>query len=427
MAGAADIGFGAPGECGEAGVAEAQHFQAAQAFFGDGQAIFADLRFGVDDLADAVEKPWVKFGDGTDVVVAQAMAHGLGDDAHTVGRGLGERFFDCGHIRRAGDVDFVKASEACFQRRQRLLHGFVEGAANGHGLAHGFHRGGQQRFGAGEFLEGEARNFGDDIVNGWLERGGGDFGDVIVQLIERVAHGEFGGDLGDGEACGLGGQSRGARDAGVHLDHHHAAIGRVDCPLHVGATGFDADFAQNGNRAVPHDLVFFVGQGEGGGDSDRIAGVHAHWIDVFDRAHDDGVIGLVAHHLHLEFFPAQERLVDEDLAHGGGIHAGAAVMLVILAVIGHPAACAAHGEGGADDGGQADIFQLCQCKPHAFFQVAFAIREFGGGDDGGAGIFKTDPVHRFAEEFAVFGHFDGRAIGTDQFDVEFLQDAHIRQ
>ena len=86
----------------------------------------------------------------------------------------------------------------------------VEGAADGHGLADRLHRGGEQRLGAGELLEGEARDLGDDVVDGRLEGGGRDLGDVVVELVEGVADGELRGDLGDREAGGLGGQRRGA-------------------------------------------------------------------------------------------------------------------------------------------------------------------------------------------------------------------------
>jgi len=34
----------------------------------------------------------------------------------------------------------------------------------------------------------------------------------------------------------------------------------------------------------------------------RVAGVHAHRVEVLDRAHDDAVVLAVAHHFHLELF-----------------------------------------------------------------------------------------------------------------------------
>src|SRR3546814_2531997 len=66
-------------------------------------------------------------------------------------------------------------------------------------------------------------------------------GDVVVELVQRVADRQLGGDLGDREAGRLRGQRRGARDARVHLDDDQLAVGGVDGELHVGAAGVDAD------------------------------------------------------------------------------------------------------------------------------------------------------------------------------------------
>ena len=75
-------------------------------------------------------------------------------------------------LAKALDIDFVEAGEAGLQPAQRLLQAFLEGAADRHDFADRFHRGGQRGRGAGEFLEGEARNFGDDIVDAGLEDAG---------------------------------------------------------------------------------------------------------------------------------------------------------------------------------------------------------------------------------------------------------------
>jgi len=39
--------------------------------------------------------------------------------------------------------------------------------------------------------------------------------------------------------------------------------------------------------------------------SDGIAGVHAHRIEIFNRADDNDVVSKVAHHFELKFFPTQ--------------------------------------------------------------------------------------------------------------------------
>ena len=108
-----------------------------------------------------------------------------------------------------------KPGQPGLQPAQRLLQRFLEGPADRHHLAHRLHRGGEQRLGLGELLEGEARDLGDDVVDRGLERGRRGAGDVVLDLVQRVADGELGRDLGDREAGGLGRQrASSARRAG---------------------------------------------------------------------------------------------------------------------------------------------------------------------------------------------------------------------
>jgi hypothetical protein len=95
------------------------------------------------------------------------------------------------------------------------------------------------------------------------------------------------------------------RDAGIHLDDDHASGFGIGGELDVGASGFDADFADDCEGGVAHDLVFAVGECLYGCDGDGISGVDAHGIEVFDGADDDAVVGAVTHDFHFEFFPAE--------------------------------------------------------------------------------------------------------------------------
>ena len=355
------------------------------------------------------------------------MTHRLRNDADTVGGLLGQRFGDRGGIGCAGDRDLVKAGQAGFQRRQRLLHRFVDRAADRHCFTDRLHRRGQVRLRACEFFERKARDLGDDIVDCRLEGRRGHAGDVVVQLVQRIADCQFRRDLGNRETRSLGRQRRRTRHAGVHFDHDHPAVSGVNRPLHVRAASFDANLAQHRDGLVAHDLVFFVGQRQGRGDGDRIARVHAHGIDVFNRANDDRVVRLVAHDFHLELFPAEQGFVDKDLRHGGRFHAGAAVVFVLFAVIRHAAAGAAKGKGGADDGGQADIFDRFNRQLQTGLDVELAVLFLGGGDDRRFGVFDSKAVHRFAEQPAILCHFNGFALCADHFDAEFFQHAHVGQ
>src|SRR5699024_5460191 len=82
--------------------------------------------------------------------------------------------------------------------------------AQGHRRAHGLHGRGRRRGGDRQLLEGEAGGLAHDVVQRRLEAGGGGAGDVVADLVEGVADGQAGGELGEREAGGLGGQRRGA-------------------------------------------------------------------------------------------------------------------------------------------------------------------------------------------------------------------------
>ena len=94
-------------------------------------------------------------------------------------------------------------------------------------------------------------------------------------------------------------------------------------------------------------------------------------------------------------------------------------MDVIITVIGHATAGAAQGKGGANDGGQADVIQRLERDLHARVDIK-ALGGFGRADNGGTGVFQPDPVHGLAKQLAVFGHFNGLAVGANQLDVEFF-------
>ena len=187
--------------------------------------------------------------------------------------------------------------------RSALLEALGERAPDGHRLAHALHRRAEDAGGAGQLLEGPARDLRDHVVDGGLEAGRRLAGDVVGDLVERVADGQAGGDLGDREAGGLAGQRARARHARVHLDHDLLAGAGVDGELHVAAAGLDADAPDAGEGGVAHLLVLDVGQRLGRRHGDGVAGVHAHRVEVLDRADDDAVVGPVAHHLQLELLP----------------------------------------------------------------------------------------------------------------------------
>jgi len=82
--------------------------------------------------------------------------------------------------------------------------------------------------------------------------------------------------------------------------------------------------------------------------------VNAQRIDVLHVAHRDAVVKAVAHNLVLDFLPAFDGLVDQDLVGHGKGRGGQSDQLVL--VVGEAGAEAAESEGGANKQRVADLF-----------------------------------------------------------------------
>jgi len=124
-----------------------------------------------------------------------------------------------------------------------------------HRLANRLHLGGQRRVGGRELLEREARDLHHHVVEHGLERRRRDPGDVVGELVQPVADGQLGADPRDGKPGGLRRERRRPRDPRVHLDDELLARRGVHGELDVAPAGGHADFADDPDSGVAHDLV----------------------------------------------------------------------------------------------------------------------------------------------------------------------------
>ena len=376
----------------------------------------ADALLDLDHIVDAVEVPRVDTADGVDARDVPAAAQGLDHKEDTV---LGRGCHSLGKLVVAQLVGTLlttgaNALVAVLQRAHGLAKGLLKGTTDRHDLAHGLHARGERGVGALKLLEGKARNLDDAVVDRGLKAGGRGLGDVVDDLVERVAHGQARGGLGDGEARGLGGKRGRTAHARVHLDDDQATGVGVHGKLHVGAAGLDADLLQNGERGYTHALILKVGERLRRRHGDGVAGVHAHGVEVLDGAHDDAVAGVVAHDLHLVLFPALDGLLDQHLVCGRELQALAHDGDELLVGVRDAAAGAAEGKARAQHAG-----------------VAHAL-----GD--GLGIFhavgiarardlQADLGHGLVKEFAVLAALDSGEVATDHLDAVLVQRTVLRQ
>ena len=139
--------------------------------------------------------------------------------------------------------------------------------------------------------------------------------------------------------------------------------------------------------------------------------MHAHGVEVLDRADDHDVVPRVAHELELELVPADQRLLHEHLAHRALRQPALQQPREVLGRPGDAAAVAAEGERRAQDEREGEVGRQL----------------VGRGDDDGLGHAQADGLHRLAEEPAVLGAADRVEAGADQLDAELVEDAVLGQ
>ena len=308
----------------------------------------------------------------------------------------------------------VQAGTPVLQRAHGLAQGLFKRAADPHDLADGLHARGQHVVGALELLEREARSLHHAVVDRGLEACRRGLRDIVDDLIERVSDGKARRSLRDGETGRLRCKRRRARHAGVHLDDHHAPVIRVHGELHVRSARFDAHLFENGEACRAHTLVFHVAERLSRGDGDGVARVHAHGVQVLDGADDDAVSGLIAHDLHLVFFPAFDGFFNEHLAGRRQLKALRHDQAQLLLVVRDATAGAAHGEARAQNHRIPELF-------HDGQRVLNAIRIIA------AGRFDAKLRHALVEQLTVLAALDGFKVATDHLDAVFLQDAGFGQ
>ena len=220
--------------------------------------------------------------------------------------------------------------------------------------------------------------------------------------------------LAIGKPVAFDASARRPRHPRVHLDDDQAPGLGVDGELDVAAAGVDADRAQHGDADVAHLLVLAVGEGHRRRDGHRVAGVHAHRVDVLDGADDDHVVAAVAHELELVLLPAEHRLLDEDGVHRGVGQAVGGHAAQHRLVGGDARAEAAHGERRPDDDGVADLLGGGQ----GLLDGAADRRARGVGAD------RPDDV---LEDLPVLAAVDRVDVGADELDAVLLEDAVLEQ
>ena len=161
-----------------------------------------------------------------------------------------------------------------------------------------------------------------------------------------------------------------------------------------------------------------VGQRLHGSDHDAVARMHPERVDVLHRAdRNAGVLG-VTHHLVFDLLPADEATLDHHLANRAGAQAALHALPVLLLSGDDAAARTAEGEGGANDGGEAD---LRECLLRGLHALVVAGPLHHGARRGRL----PDAIAHLTEELAILRHLDRRERRAEETNRMPLEDAGI--
>ena len=138
--------------------------------------------------------------------------------------------------------------------------------------------------------------------------------------------------------------------------------------------------------------------------------MHTHRVEVLDRADDDDVVGVVAHHLELVFLPARDAALDEDLRDRARGESAFREVLHLLVVVRDPGAAPTEDVRGPDDDGIADLAADAQ----GVLQVVRDPRRRH---------VETDLRHRDLETLPILGGPDGLDVRADHLDAVRVEHA----
>ena len=112
--------------------------------------------------------------------------------------------------------------------------------------------------------------------------------------------------------------------------------------------------------------------------------MHAHRIEVLNGTDNDAVIILIPHHFHFILFPANQRLINQQLISRREVQASLTDLHKLFAIVGNPTATAAKRKGRADNRREANPGQNIQ-------------RFVQGMCNFSARCLKTNPRHRLTK------------------------------
>ena len=299
------------------------------------------------------------------------------------------------------------------QRADGLHEGSLKVVTDAHDLSCGLHLCSQRSLGADKFVKWQSGHLYNAVVKHWLEACICLLCDRVLDLVQCVAKSNLGRHLGNGVACGLGGQGGRTAHTGIYLDNAVLKAVRFQGVLHVAASG-NVQLADDVQGGGTEHLVLLVPQRLGGRHDDTVSCVHAYRVDIFHITYSNAVAVAIPHYLVLDLFPSRDAALYKHLPHAGETQAVLQDLHKLLPVVGDTAAAAAQRVGRAQDNRVANLLRELDTVLHIFHH------ERGSH-------WLADLLHGSLELQTVLRLLNGLGGGSDEAHVVPLQEAVLLQ
>lgn len=362
-----------------------------------------ELVVAVNDVLELVQEPLVDLGQLVNLVNGVVLVkHSLANSQPAAVGGVLQDFVE------VLEVVTLEANEAGVNLADSLLERLLEGTTDSHDFTDGLHGTANVAVDMLELAQIPPGDLGDDVVQTGLEVGSSGLGNRVGKLGEGVSQTDLGSSVSQGVTSGLGGQSRGTRETSVDLnDTVVKAIG-LQSVLDVTFTN-DTQVADNLDSSGTEHVVLLIRQGLTGSNDDTVTGVDTKGVEVLHVANSDAVVVSIADNLILDFLPATERLLDQNLGRKGQGARGQ--VLQLLGVGSETGTQTTQSVGRTDDDGVSNSLSSLQGL-------------VDGADRNGFGDGDVDLVQGLGEKITVLTGLQGLDAGSQNANTVALEDTH---
>ena len=395
------------------GLVEEAHLLGADIQIGVDLISCSQLLLHVDDVLELMQEEHVHRGDVVNLLNGHdAAAQSLADVEQTLIVCACHALLDLG-VRLLLDVRGNHAVQLDLTAADSLHQCALKAVVDGHNLAGGLHLGTESVVRVNELVKRPARELDNAVVEGRLEACLGLAGNGVGDLIQAIADCNLCGYLCNRVAGCLGSQCRGTGNTRVYLDYGVLEGFRVERVLHVAAA-LDAQLGDDVECGGAEHLILLVAQSLRRRNNDRVAGVDADRVNVLHVTDGDGVALVVAHYLVLDFLPACDALLDQNLVNTRVHDAGGRNFAQLLPGVGDAAAGAAERVRRTDDDRQTDLTGEIN-------RILNRVNNLGGNDR------LADLLHGVLEHLAVLCLCDGGRISAEQLYAHFIKETVLAQ